>query len=325
MRSCPNTSSPGENRFAPSPSASTTPATSAPRTIGNVPGICSFIQPSTMRRSIGFMEAAWTLISSCPGPAFGLGSSVTTGLPPYSETATARISANREDAVHPCGGMSGHGAEVVEPAALPERDDQPGGLARLDIRGPPAADVKVVGHVTGIPDRERDPARPRDGLRLELEGELLGADPVLRRARPRLRFAACRGHLGECVGNELEPRPPVEPGRAGADEQRVAVDRGEGVDAGGRRGGPERLPGLRVEGGDLARVRAREDDVVRDRGGAEVERRQLPLPEHLAGGGVDGGEAATALAEVGALAREPPPQACLPGPRGENDPRDEKK
>ena len=50
---------------------------------------------------------------------------------------------------------------------------------------------------------------------------------------------------------------------------------------------------------------AGEDDVVRDRGRAEVHRRQLVLPEHLAAGGVDGGEAAAALGEVVALPARP--------------------
>src|SRR5258708_12599781 len=44
-----------------------------------------------MARSIGFIPAASTLMSTCPGPAFGFGTSETRGWPPYSLTVTARI------------------------------------------------------------------------------------------------------------------------------------------------------------------------------------------------------------------------------------------
>src|SRR5438132_2121723 len=53
--------------------------------------------------------------------------------------------------------------------------------------------------------------------------------------------------LRDRVGDQLEFRVLEEAGRGGADEQCVAVDRGEGIDPGGRLRGPERLPGLGVE------------------------------------------------------------------------------
>src|SRR5258708_39292405 len=42
-------------------------------------------------RSIGFIPAASPLMSTCPGPASGFGTSETRGWPPYSLTVTARI------------------------------------------------------------------------------------------------------------------------------------------------------------------------------------------------------------------------------------------
>jgi hypothetical protein len=46
--------------------------------------------PLAIERSIGFIPAARTLISTCPGPGWGSGTSTRAGAAPYSETATAR-------------------------------------------------------------------------------------------------------------------------------------------------------------------------------------------------------------------------------------------
>ena len=62
------------------------------------------------------------------------------------------------------------------------------------------------------------------------------------------------------------------------------------------------LPVVGVERVDGAGVRAREDDVVGDRRGAEVHRRQRSLPKHLAGGRVHRGESAPAGLEANARA-----------------------
>src|SRR6266851_9988283 len=74
----------------PSPSFSTTPAPSAPSTIGNVAGI-GFHAPEASQRSMGFMPAARSLIRICRAPGSGVGISATAGVPPYSLTVTARI------------------------------------------------------------------------------------------------------------------------------------------------------------------------------------------------------------------------------------------
>src|SRR3954454_5024496 len=126
--------------------------------------------------------------------------------------------------------------------------------------------------------------------------------------------------LLERVGDELELRLLVEAGRPRADQERVAVDGGERVDAGRRLLGPERLAGLRVEGVDRARVVAGEDDVVRDRGRAEVHRRERSLPEEPKGGRVEGGEAAPAALEVRQGARESAWQATRARVHGEVQP-----
>src|ERR1700756_1900677 len=86
----PNRSSPTENPDAPSPSCSTTPAPSAPSTIGNVAGI-GLQSPEASVRSMGFMPAARSLIRTCPGAGSGVGTSATVGVAPYSLTVTARI------------------------------------------------------------------------------------------------------------------------------------------------------------------------------------------------------------------------------------------
>ena len=70
------------------------PARSAPSTIGNVAGIRSFHPPSAISMSIGFIPAAWTAMSTWPGPGCGLGNSVTDGLAPYSLTVIARMIAS---------------------------------------------------------------------------------------------------------------------------------------------------------------------------------------------------------------------------------------
>src|SRR5713101_5566833 len=74
----------------PSPSFSTTPAPSAPSTIGNVAGI-GFHAPEASKRSMGFMPAARSLIRICRAPGSGVGISATAGVPPYSLTVIARI------------------------------------------------------------------------------------------------------------------------------------------------------------------------------------------------------------------------------------------
>src|SRR5580700_8554133 len=94
ISSWPNTASPGANRIAPGPTCSTAPARSAPSTIGNVAGIRSFQPPSAISTSIGFIPAAWTAMSTWPGPGCGLGNSVTAGLAPYSLTVIARMIAS---------------------------------------------------------------------------------------------------------------------------------------------------------------------------------------------------------------------------------------
>src|SRR5207237_7385054 len=137
--------------------------------------------------------------------------------------------------------------------------------------------------------------------------------------------APCRlvVRLRKGVGDQLELRLLQEPGRGRADEQRVAVDRRERVDAGRSLRRPERLAGLGVERVDRARVVAREDDIVGDRGGPEVHRRQLLLPEHLARGGVDRGEAAAAGIEAGHAACDTAREAGRARARREVEPGDE--
>ena len=44
--------------------------------------------------SIGFIPAAWTAMSTWPGPDRGLGNSVIAGLAPYSLTVIARMIAS---------------------------------------------------------------------------------------------------------------------------------------------------------------------------------------------------------------------------------------
>ena len=61
----PNRSSPRENFDAPSPSCSTTPAPSAPSTIGNVAGM-GFQAPEASVRSIGFMPGSPQLDQDLP-------------------------------------------------------------------------------------------------------------------------------------------------------------------------------------------------------------------------------------------------------------------
>ena len=66
------------------------PARSAPSTIGNVAGIRSFHPPFAICISIGFIPAAWTAMSTWPGPGRGQGRSVTAGPAPYSLTVIVR-------------------------------------------------------------------------------------------------------------------------------------------------------------------------------------------------------------------------------------------
>src|SRR4051812_17908271 len=73
----------------------------------------------------------------------------------FSGAVGALGSANREDALHPRSGVSGHGAEVVVSALLPEGHGQLGRLARLDQRRLVAVDLEVVQHVAGVLEVER--------------------------------------------------------------------------------------------------------------------------------------------------------------------------
>src|SRR3954447_6829307 len=95
---------------------------------------------------------------------------------------------------------------------------------------------------------------------------------MTRLTRPESAAPSCRAvtrlaaPLRERVGDELELRLLGEAGGGGADEQRVAVDAGEGVDPGRGVLAPQRLAGPGVEGVQRAGVVARE-------------------VQHLAGGG----------------------------------------
>src|SRR5580658_5403245 len=86
----PNTLSPTANRVVPSPVASTTPAPSTPSTIGKIAG-AGLHSPDARRKSIGFIDAAASLIRSCPGPATGVIVSIRVGGSPNRLTATARM------------------------------------------------------------------------------------------------------------------------------------------------------------------------------------------------------------------------------------------
>src|SRR5580658_2799872 len=88
--SWPNTLSPSTNLVVPSPVASTTPAPSTPKTIGKTAG-AGLHSPEASRKSIGFTDAATSLIRSCPGPATGVIVSITLGGSPNRLTATARM------------------------------------------------------------------------------------------------------------------------------------------------------------------------------------------------------------------------------------------
>src|SRR3954454_6462956 len=164
--------------------------------------------------------------------------------------------------------MPGHGAEVGELTLLLEADDEPRRLARANQRRPLAVDLEIVLGVAGVPEDERHLARPPDRLRPELEAELLTRDRD--RTCGRVRLGRARRLGRERVCDQLVLRLLVEPGRAGADEQRVAVYCRERVDAGWGLDGPQCLARLRVEGVDRAVVGAGEDNVVRDGGRAEV-------------------------------------------------------
>src|SRR4051812_19569144 len=102
-------------------------------------------------------------------------------------------SANGEDALHPCGGVSGDGAEVAELARLLERDCELRALARLDQRRRLSADVEVVLHMADVLEHERDRSGLRDRLRRELEEELAPTDLDRRRGGARLPVSAGRG------------------------------------------------------------------------------------------------------------------------------------
>src|SRR4029079_15209767 len=108
---------------------------------------------------------------------------------------TFSSSANREDALHPQGGVAGHRAEVAVIALLLEADGDPRRLSRLDHRRALAVDREIVSQVAGVLEVERHRAGPRNRLRRELEGVLLPADLNRGCARDRLRFGACRGEL----------------------------------------------------------------------------------------------------------------------------------
>src|SRR6476619_5533883 len=85
----PNRSSPTENLDSDSPIFSTTPAQSAPSTIGNVAGI-GFQSPEASVRSIGFMPAALSFNTTCLAPLSRVSISPITELSPYSLTVISR-------------------------------------------------------------------------------------------------------------------------------------------------------------------------------------------------------------------------------------------
>src|SRR4051812_21278409 len=88
----PKTASPGANRVTPKAVASTTPATSHPRTNGGSPS--PRLLPPFVRvfQSTGLTPAACTRTSTSVGSGSGLGRSTTssTSGPPRRETCTAR-------------------------------------------------------------------------------------------------------------------------------------------------------------------------------------------------------------------------------------------
>jgi Cyclic nucleotide-binding domain len=90
ISSWPKTLWPAENRVAPSPTCSTTPAPSAPSIIGKVAGM-GRQSPLARVPSMGFMPAALSLISTWPALGRGVGTSASAGFVPYSLTTTARI------------------------------------------------------------------------------------------------------------------------------------------------------------------------------------------------------------------------------------------
>ena len=80
----PMTSSPTWNAATPSPTWSTTPATSDPSPAGSASGITSRMKPCRIFESMGLTAAARTAIRTWPGPALNAGTSTTssTSVPP---------------------------------------------------------------------------------------------------------------------------------------------------------------------------------------------------------------------------------------------------
>src|SRR4051812_21965828 len=133
-----------------------------------------------MSTSLRAISTESTRLTSTSGRRFqAVGRRRETTWPPQRAAARSVNSvrlANREDALHACGGMSRHRAEVRVLALLLEGDDEPRRRARLDQRGVLSVDLEVVQDMADVLEDECDLARRCGRLGRELEEELAALD-----------------------------------------------------------------------------------------------------------------------------------------------------
>src|SRR5258705_809237 len=131
------------------------------------------------------------------------GSSRLTAEPGRSVGRTASV--NGEDALHSCGGMSRHGAEIGV-LALFQRDRKRRCLPWRDQRRLLAVDLEVVQHVAGVLEDKRHLSRRRNRLRRELEEELATLDLDRGWSLARLPIGLCRGKRHQGQSHDCECR-----------------------------------------------------------------------------------------------------------------------